>query len=887
MLCRFIAASGRKYAAAFTITACLLAILVMADCGGGSGGDNSNQSSVKITPISPSNAVLNPGGTQQFKSSVTGTTNTAIIWEVNGKMGGAATTGTISNDGLYTAPMTVSQPTSFTITAMSAADNTITSSATATVNPTGMVSVTITPKSANLSVGATQPFTASVSGSSNTAVTWSVDGINGGNSSSGTISTSGVYVAPSSSGEHTVAATSVADPTKSAKAAVTVTSGVSVTISPTSAAIAVSTTQTFTATVLGSANTAVTWSVDGVNGGNSTTGTISATGLYTGPGIAGQHTVTATSVADPSKKAHASVSVVSLSVSPSSANVAPNGTKQFTAMVEGTGNTGVTWSVDGILNGNNTVGTISSTGLYTAPGTLGSHTITATSVLIPTLSANATVTVTNSTQGVVSVLSYHNDDLRDGANTNETTLTLSNVNSQQFGKKYVFPVDGQIYAQPLYVPNLTIDGTSHNTVFVATENDTVYAFDADGLSDSALWTNHLGTPPANNDQYGISPILGITSTPVIDPATNTIYVLADIQQSSRVYKLHALDITTGKEKLGGPVTVTGTVPGTGTDSVDGEITLESGCYQRSGLALDPVSSAIYISFGHCSHGWMLAYDKTSLQQIGILNTTPDGAGGGYWNGGGAPAIDDTSGDLFFISGVDEGDPMSGYNDSAVRLNASNLSVLDYFMPSNENFLSMNDLDVGSGAGIIMPDNGSGTPHEYIGGGKDGRIFVINRDNMGQFQNTDHVIQEVQTGVNEHDNIFSTPAFWNGLLYYHCNNDVLRAFGWDVNTGLLSTSPVSIGRVTYGAFGATSTITANGTTNGIVWEIENTNHSNNGPAILHAYNAMLVDQELYNSNQAGGRDTAGPAVKFTVPTVADGHVFVGTATELDIYGLLSQ
>jgi PQQ-like domain len=790
----------RKYTAVLSVTSCFLALLVMADCGGGSGGNNNDPTtSIKIAPISPSNVTLNPGASQQFHTSVSGTSNTAVQWEVDGKLSGAASTGTISNSGLYTAPPSMSQAASFTVTAVSQADPSQTTSAAVKVNPS--VGVAVSPASAAIAVSGTQPFTASVSGNTNTSVTWSVDG---------------------------------------------------------------------------------------TTGGNSTVGTISTGGLYSAPAVAGQHTVTATSVADSTQKASASISVLSLGVSPSNANLAPGGTQQFTATVEGTSNTAVTWSVDGVVNGNTTVGTISSTGLYTAPGTVGSHTITATSVLISTLSATATVIVQNSTQGTVSMLTYHNDDVRDGANTNETTLTLSNVNSQQFGKKYAFPVDGQIYAQPLYVPNLTIDGAQHNTVFVATENDTVYAFDADGLSGTALWQNHLGTPPANNDQYGISPVLGVTSTPVIDSTTNTLYVLADVEQNNgRIYQLHALDITSGADKFGGPVTVTGTVPGNGVDSVNGEITLESNCYQRSGLALDPVSSAVYMSFGHCNHGWMLAYDKTTLQQIGIMNTTPDGEGGGYWNGGGAPAIDDSSGDLFFISGVDEGDPMSGYPDSAVRLNASNLSVLDYFMPSNENYLELNDLDVGSGAGILMPNNDSSTPHEYIGGGKDGRIFVINRDNMGQFQNPDQVIQEVQTGVKQHDNIFSTPALWNGYLYYHCDGDVLRIFTWDVNTGLLSTSPISIGTVTYGIFGATSSISANGTTNGIVWEIEADNQPAGGPAILHAYNALLADQELYNSTQAGNRDTAGPAVKFTTPTVADGHVFVGTATELDVYGLLSQ
>jgi hypothetical protein len=794
---------GRKFSVVLSFSSCILSLLILVNCGGSGGTSPSTPSSppppsIKIAPISPGNVTLNPGAIQQFKTSVTGTTNTAVDWEVNGNIGGNAQFGTISAAGLYTAPTSLSKAGTFTITAMSVAENSVTATASATVNPSPVVSVVI---------------------------------------------------------------------------------------APTSAAIAISTTQQFTATVSGSSNMSVTWSVDGVTGGNVTVGTISNSGLYTGPSLAGVHTVTATSVADTAKNASASVSVLSLSVSPSTIPVAPNGTQQFTANIQGASNTSVTWSVDGVTGGNATIGTISNSGLYTAPGTLGTHTITVTSVEIPTLSANATVTVQNSSPGVVSVLSYHNDDVRDGVNSNETTLTLSNVNSQLFGKKYTFPVDGQIYGQPLYVPNLTINGTSHNTVFAATENDTVYAFDADGASNSSLWQNHLGTPPANNDDEGIAPVLGITSTPVIDLTTNTLYVVTDTEVSgNRVYSLHALDATSGSEEFGGPVVVTGTVPGTGQDSVNGELTLETGCSQRTGLALDPVSSAIYISIGHCTHGWVLAYNKTSLQQIAIMATTPNGAGGGLWAN--APAVDDTSGDIFLLTGVDENDPMSGYNDSAVRLSATDLSVLDYFMPSNENFLSLNDLDVGSGGGIIMPNNLSSTPHEYIGGGKDGRIFVINRDNMGQFQTTNQVIQTVQTGVNEHDNIYSTPAFWNGFLYYHCQDDVLRAFSWDVNTGLLSTSPVGLGDVTYGIHGATSSISANGTTNGIVWEIETTN-AGTGPAILHAYNAMLVDQELYNSTQAGSRDTAGIAVKFTVPTVADGHVFVGTAAEFDIYGLLSQ
>ncbi len=282
---------------------------------------------------------------------------------------------------------------------------------------------------------------------------------------------------------------------------------------------------------------------------------------------------------------------------------------------------------------------------------------------------------------------------------------------------------------------------------------------------------------------------------------------------------------------------------------------------------------------------MLAYDKATLQQTAVLNVTPDGAGGGLW--GGTPAIDDNTGDLYLISGVDIGDPAPDYNDSAMRLKASDLSILDYFKPSNEQYLRDNDADFGSGSPIIMPENPSPYPHELIGGGKDGRIFVMNRDNMGQWQLTDHVIQEVQTGTQEFNNIFATPTFWNGTLYIHCARDVVKAYSWDPNTGLLSTQPTSQGSVVYGSHGAISSLSANGSSDGILWEIESTNVHNGGPAILHAYDSSNLAHELYNSQQAGSRDTAGPAVKFTVPTVADGHVYVGTAGELDIYGLLPQ
>ena len=763
---------------------------------------------------------------------------------------------------------------------------------------TPQISISVSPATVNLAAGATQQFTAAVSGTSNTTVQWQVNGVAGGSPATGTVSNTGMYTAPgtlTAATQFTITALVAADPAKTANSVVSVSPPpppppppppITVSVSPQTATLAAGTSSQFTATVQGSSNTAVTWAVDGIAGGNSAIGTIGNDGAYTAPGAAGAHTVTATSVANTSASASATVAVISMSISPTSTQMAQGASQQFTATVTGTSNTGVSWSVDGVTGGNNTTGIINSSGLYTAPGAEGQHTVAATSAALSSYSVTAAVTVTQSQQGVVPVLTYHNDDTRQGVNSKETTLNTGNVNSQQFGKLYHYPVDGQIYAQPLYVPNLMVAGVQHNVVFVATENDTVYAFDANGLSSQPLWQKHLATAVPNNDSEGVSPILGITSTPVIDAITNTIYVLSEGEEPvSRTFKLHALDLSTGDEKFGGPTIVTGSVSGTGIDSDNGKITLERSCYQRTGLALDPASNAIYLGFGHCNHGWLLAYDKATLQQTAIMNTTPDGAGGGVWASGGTPVVDDNSGDLYLIVGVDLDDPIkTGYNNAFVRLADSDLSVSDYFIPTDTLYLSDNDADEGSGAAIFMPDNASSTPHELIGGGKDGRIFVINRDNMGQLQMSDHVIQTVQTGVQTFDNIFSTPALWNGNIYYHCERDVLKDYSWNNTTGLLSTSPISEGKFKLGAHGATVSISSNGNSDGIVWEIDNSNRGK-GPSILRAYDANDLGNELYDSSQSGNRDTAGSALKFTVPTVADGQVFVGTANELDIYGLL--
>ncbi|HKT87744.1 MAG TPA: hypothetical protein VJQ59_04875 [Candidatus Sulfotelmatobacter sp.] len=755
----------------------------------------------------------------------------------------------------------------------------------------GTITVKLNQTSVTLSAGAQQQFAAVVTGTSNTAVTWSVDSLAGGSSGVGTINGTGLYSAPQDSGTHVVTATSVADTTKNASATVTI-AGV-VALSPATLTINTGATQQFTATVQGQTNPQLAWSVDGVAGGNSGVGTITSSGFYTAPSQAGTHTIVATST-NPSGSASVAVTVFSFTLSPSSGTLLnPGATQQFTATIQGLTNTGVTWSVDGVAGGNSTTGAISTTGLYTAPNSVGAHAITATSVANPSSAITSNVTVVNVANSAV--LTYHNDDARDGAYLQEVTLNPSNVNSSQFGKLVSYPVDGQIYAQPLYLPQVNIPNKgTYNVVYVATQNNSVYAFDASATSanPATLWHVNLGTPIAVYDAEGPWPAVGILSTPVIDATTGTMYVVAEVNGANPPFWLHALDVTTGQDKMN-PVGINGGYSG---DS------LSFSCYQRMGLALNPVNNWIYIAFGSCSHGWVFAYDKSSLEQKAIFNDTNGAAGGGLWASGGAPAIDDSTGDAYLMSGVDSGDQewingstMTGYNDAFLRLSANDLSVLDYFSPDNNYTLAVSDVDLGSGANVLVP--GSSTyPHELVGGGKDGTIFVVNRDSMGGFNDTsNNVLQTVHTGATQYNNIFDTPVYWNGSLYFHCNDDVLRAFGWNASASggqHLSTSSTSAASAVFGMHGATPSLSANGTNNGIVWDIDNsayvgTNPVASGPAVLHAYNATNVSTELYNSAQAGSRDQAGLALKFTVPTIANGRVFVPTANELDIYGLLNQ
>jgi hypothetical protein len=517
----------------------------------------------------------------------------------------------------------------------------------------------------------------------------------------------------------------------------------------------------------------------------------------------------------------------------------------------------------------------------------------------------------------VSVLTYHNDTLRTGLNSQETTLTLQNVNPTTFGKVATAAVDGQVFAQPLVLAGVTVPGQGvHDLVFMVTEHDSVYAFDA--YSGTQVWHDSFINPQAgvtpipNADVNGnIGPENGITSTPVIDPSTGTIYVLAVTKEMSAVtppayvQRLHALNVATGAEKFGGPTVIANTqfngtnytyvsgpsVPGTGDGSVNGVVNFNAmRQMQRPGLLL--LNGVVYIAWASYGdhgpyHGWVLGYNASTLQLVNgaVFNVDPNGSDAGIWMAGAGLAAD-AGGNIYFSTGNGTYDVNQGgndYGDSLVKLSTqSGLRVADYFTPLNQAALNSQDEDLGSGGVLLLPDQPGLHPHLLVQAYKLGTIFVVDRDNMGRFSSAaDNVVQELPgqlTGV------WSMPAYFNGSIYFNAQGDVLKAFSL-FSSNVISGTPVSQAANAFGYPGATPSISSGGTGNGIVWTLQVDAYGSGGPAVLHAYDARDVSRELYNSAEAGTRDQAGPAVEFTVPTVVNGHVYVGSGNSLTIYGLL--
>ena len=499
------------------------------------------------------------------------------------------------------------------------------------------------------------------------------------------------------------------------------------------------------------------------------------------------------------------------------------------------------------------------------------------------------------------VVTYHNDNNRTGANRAETILTQSNVNSTSFGKLFTLTVDSGVDAQPLYLSALTINGQSHNVLYVVTENDTVYAFDAD--TGASLWQVSLlqaGETPSDTHGCGqITPTIGITATPVIDRAIGahgTIYVVAMSKTSSGTYfqRIHALDVTNGQEQFGGPVAVTAQYPGTGDNSQGGFVIFDPGQYaERTGLLL--INHTIYTAWtSHCDirpyTGWVIGYDETTLAQTSVINLTPNGNEGAMWQSGAGLASDGKN--IFFLDGNgtfdttldSKGFPSMGdYGNAFVKLSTKNnvLSVADYFNQFDTVAQSNADQDLGSGGAMLIPaqKDAAGTLHYLaIGAGKDKKIYIVDRTNMGKFNSvSNNIYQEVDGALG--GGCWSMPAYYNNWVYYGPSGAKMKQFKF--TNARLSTSATATSATIFTYPGTAPSVSSNGSSSGIVWAVEHTVTSK-----LRAYKASSIATELYNSNQAAnGRDHFGSASHFGTPTIINGKVYVGTTTGVAVFGLL--
>lgn len=620
--------------------------------------------------------------------------------------------------------------------------------------------------------------------------------------------------------------------------------GTAYTISPTNPTLGEGSTQQFTASL------ASTWSA--------TCGSISSSGMFTAPLAQPACKVTGKATDGTGRTASTNVAISSpISVTPTTATTPVNGTQQFNA------NESVNWAAS--------CGSISSSGLFTAPATPGTCTITATAASGTAYTAAATDAVTTSTAGVPNYTTWKNDNARDGLQAQETILTPTNVNANGFGQVFSTSVDGSVWAQPLFMSGITIGGAKHNVVYAATSNDSVYAIDGD--TGTQLWKKGLlmngETPASGTTLHSSVPTIGITGTPVIDPTTNTLYAVTQSGISGTYYhRLHALDLATGAEKFGAPVVINAS----GWQS--------SQHLQRPGLLL--ANGNVYIAFGGNDdiapyHGWIFAYNAGNLSQVAAWNNTPGGGLGGIWMGGAGLAAD-ASGNIFHTSGNGDWNGTSQFGQSAVKMGAT-LDVLDYFTPIAHATETQGDKDLGSGGIVLLPPMNGPHPNEAINCSKLNVIYVIDRDNMGQIgTTTDNVVQQVTgqlgatSGTQYTDRCFSNPAYWNNNLYFIGNNDGVKQFTIDPSTGLMSTTPVYKDTFAYLFPGGQPVVSANGNSNGIVWGLDWKTGT------LHAYDATNVSKVLYVSPQLG------TGIKFTVPTVVNGHVYAGLVNKVVGLGL---
>jgi Immunoglobulin I-set domain len=846
----------------------------------------------------PTSVTVTAGQAATFSVTATGTAPLSYQWYLN-----SAATGT--NSSSYTiAAATVAQTGALIYVTVT---DVVGSATSATVTLTVSAAATapaITQQPASVTVTAGQPaaFAVTATGTAPLTYEWFMNGSAAGTNSStfsiaqATAAQTGakIYVKVS----NTVSSATSATVTLTVDAAATMPT---ITQQPTSVTVTAGQAALFSVAATGTAPLTYQWFMSGTaSGTNSNTFSIAQTNTgQTGAQIRVKVTNTAGSATSNTVTLTVNApapTAPTITQQPANATVTAGQPATFTVTATGSAPLAYQWFFNGTAAGtNSSTYTISQTTI----GQSGAQIyVTVTNAVNTATSQTVTLTVNAVQTSTVNVLTYHNDVARTGQNLNENILTTANVTSADFGLVGNLSVDAGVDAEPLYVSNLSLAGGVHNVVYVVTENDSVYAFDADTFAQ--LWhTSVLGANETASDNRGcgqVSPIIGITSTPVIDlsaAAHGEIFLVAMSLDNGGNYhqRLHALDLTTGAEVSGSPTTIQATFPKT-----SGTTTFDPKQYkERAALLL--LNGVIYTTWAsHCDAGpytgWIMGYNETTLQQTSVLDVIPNGSDGAIWMAGDGPAAD-SSGNIYFLDGNgtfddtlnSNGFPEHGdYGNAFIKLSTSgnSLSVADYFTMSNTDAESDADQDLGSGGEMLLPDvqdTQQNTWHLAVGAGKDGHIYVVNRDLMGKFNtsNDSAIHQEIDTnGLS--GGVWSMPAYFNNVVYYGAVSDHLRAFS--IANAKLTTPAISMSATSFGYPGTTPSISANGTSAGIVWAVEN-----NGSGVLHAYDATNLGTELYNSNQAANSRDHFADNKFITPMIANGKVYVGTPNSVAVFGLL--
>ena len=778
---------------------------------------------------------------------------------------------------------------------------------TKTIEPT----IAAQPASLTVTAGQTATFSVTAAGTAPFSYQWLKNSANISGAMAASYTTPATIVGDGGA-KFDVLVSNSAGSVISAVATLTVNAGAvapTITAQPANQSVTLGQTAIFSVTATGTAPLGYQWQKNGGNISGATTASYTTPTTVAGDSGANFDVVVSNTVGSQTS-AMATLTVNAASVGPTITTQPANQmvtvgqTATFSVTATGTAPLTYQWQ----KNGANISGATAAS--YTTPATVAGDSGANFDVVVSNMvgsqtSTVATLTVNAITVSTIDVVTYHYDNLRTGQNLKETILTLANVNSTKFGKLGAFTVDGLVDAQPLYLSAVAIPSAgTKNVLYVATEHGSVYAFDADsvnGNTSTFLWkASVLGSGETSSDDRGcgqVTPEIGVTATPVIDRtrgAHGAIYVVAMSKDASGNYfhRLHALDLTTGAELFGGPMLVEASYPGTGDSSSNGSVVFEAKQYkERPGLL--EIGGTIYTTWSsHCDArpytSWVMSYDTNTLVQTSVLNLVPNGSEGGIWMAGTAPGAD-ASGNIYFMVGNGDFDTTlnaSGFPANAncgqcyVRLSSSApITLLDYFTPSNTVSESSGDVDFGSGGPLLLPDlvDGNGaTRHLAVGSGKDAIIYVVDRDNMGKFNSgANNIYQQINGQIG---GVWSKPSYFNSTVYYGAVGDHLKAF--PITSAKLSATPATESPNSFAYPGTTPSISANGTSNGIVWAVEN-----GSTGVLHAYNAANLTSELYNSNQAANNRDHFSDNKYVSPMVANGKVYVGTPNSVVVFGLL--